>query len=138
MLRVLIFTVVALAVFVFFRLVVLSFSRSQPRPPKIPPTIDAEARFVFPVEIRRIVFKNFDLRSGPADPEDFDEQVTVHVGPEGKEESRIVSLRVCTPQAMAAPLSSGYTFQRNVLVVNRYDPEVIRQAIEKHLSEIEA
>ncbi|HUQ49477.1 MAG TPA: Imm8 family immunity protein [Terriglobales bacterium] len=138
MLKILILTVVALAVFVFFRLVILSFSKSQRSPLKIPPTIDAEAKFVHPLEVKQIVFKNFDLRSGPADPANFDEQATIHVGPKGRDEVRTVALRICTPQAMAPQPQSGFSFQRNVLVVNRYDMEVIRTGVEKYISDMEA
>lgn len=140
MLRVLIITVVALAVFVFFRLVLLSFSSRPTRRPDAPaPTIEAKPRFTASMTVRKFEFKRFDAQTGPADPEDFKETVTLHAAPEGTDDIAIYSLTVATPKALAQTVAlgaGGYSFQRNLLLVPRYDAAVIERALHDHINEI--
>lgn len=139
MLRVLIITVVALAVFVFFRLVLLSFTRPTRRVDAAPPTIEAKPRFNSPMTVRKFEFRRFELQAGPADPDDFSETVTLHAAPEGTDDISIYSVTVATPKALGQAVSvhpDGYTFQRNLIVVRRYDPAVIGRALHEHINEI--
>lgn len=140
MLRILIVVVVALAVFVFFRLVVLSFTSRPPRRSQSPtPIIEAKPRFNASMTIRKFEFKRFSAAAGPPDPENFKETVTLHAAPEGTDDIAIYSLTVATPKALAltvAPGAGGYSFQRNLLLVPRYDAEVIERALHDHINEI--
>ena len=140
MLRVLIVVVVALAVFVFFRLVLLSFTnRPQRRPDSPAPTIEAKPRFSSAMTVRKFEFKRFDAKAGPADPENFKESLTLHAAPEGTDDIAIYSLTVATPSALAQAVSSAsgeYSFQRNLLLVRRYDPDLIERALHDHINEI--
>ena len=140
MLRVLIVTVVALAVFVFFRLVLLSFSSRPPQRGASPaPTIDAKPRFHAAMTVRKFEFKRFETKTGPADPENFRETLTLHAAPEGTDDVAIYSLTVATPKALAQSVavdSGSYSFQRNLLLVDRYDAELIERALHDHINEI--
>lgn len=138
MLRVLIFAVVAMAAFVFLRLVLLSFgSKPQRREPATAPTIEARPKFNAAMTVRRFEFKHFDALTGPADPGNFKETVTVHAAPEGTDDIGIYPLTVATPTALAQSVtSSGYYFQRNVLVVPRYDAALIERALHEHINQI--
>jgi hypothetical protein len=139
MLRVLIVVVVAMAAFVFFRLLLLTFSNRPARQSGgPPPTIEAKPHFSAAMTIRKLEFKRFDVKTGPADPEYFKETVTLHVAPEGTDDIAIYSLTVSTPKALAQSTDAAgkYSFQRNLLLVQRYDPELIERALHEHLNEI--
>jgi hypothetical protein len=139
MLRVLIVAVVAMAVFVFLRLVLLSFSSKPPRrEPTVAPTIEARPKFNAAMTVRRFEFRRFDAQTGPADPENFKETMTLHAAPEGTDDIGIYSLTVATPKALAQTVAQGseYSFQRNVLVVPRYDAALIERALHAHINEI--
>lgn len=142
MLRVLIFAVLTMAAFVFLRLVVLSFSSRPPLRPVSPsptsaPTLDAKARFNVSMTVRKFEFKHFDLKSGPADADNFKETLTLHAAPEGTDDISIYSLTVATPQALAQSVAPGsYSFLHNLLVVPRYDASLIERALHDHINEI--
>ena len=139
MLRVLIVAVVALAAFVFLRLVLLSFSSKPPRrEPSVAPTIEARPKFNAAMTVRKFEFRRFDALTGPADPENFKETLTLHAAPEGTDDIGIYSLTVATPNALAQSVTQtgGYSFQRNVLVVPRYDAALIERALHEHINEI--
>ena len=132
--------VVAVTIFVFLRLVVLSFGGRAPQRPVSPvPTIDAKPRFNSPMTVRTFEFKHFDAKTGPADPENFKESLILHAAPEGTDDISIYSLTVATPKALAQAVAAdpgAYSFQRNVLVVQRYDPALIERALHDHINEI--
>ena len=140
MLRILIFAVVAMAAFVFLRLVLLSFSsRPAQRGASPAPTIDAKPHFNAAMTVRKFEFKRFETKTGPADPENFKETLTLHAAPEGTDDIALYSLTVATPRAMAQSVASApesYSFQRNVLLVQRYDPALIERALHDHINEI--
>ncbi len=140
MLKVVMIAVVAMAVFVFARLVLLSFSSKPPRrAPSPAPTIEAKPRFNAQMTVRKFEFKHFDAKTGPADPDNFKEALTVHVAPEGTDDISIYSLTVATPKALAQAVSldgGTYAFQRNLLLVARYDPALIERALHDHINEI--
>jgi hypothetical protein len=131
---------VAMALFVFGRLVLLSFSsKPQRRAPSPAPTIEAQPRFTAQMTVRKFEFKRFDAKAGPADPENFKEILTVHVAPEGTDDISIYTLTVATPKALeqAVGVDAGsYAFQRNLLLVARYDPALIERALHEHINEI--
>lgn len=130
---------VILAVFVFFRLILLSFSSRSPRRSDTPaPTIEARPRFNATITVRKFQFKRFATDTGPPDPENFKETLTLHAAPEGTEDVSIYSLTVATPKALTQSVSvaAGYSFQRNLLLVQRYDPELIERALHEHVNEI--
>jgi hypothetical protein len=140
MLRVVLFLVVAMAVFVFLRLIALSFrSRPPRRPESFAPTIEAKPRFSAVMQVRKFEFKRFDANVGPADPANFKETVTLHAAPEGTDDIAIYSLTVATPSALTQAVTAagtGYSFQRNLLLVPRYDRELIERALHDHINEI--
>lgn len=140
MLKVVMIAAVVMALFVFVRLVVLSFSQQKPsRTPSPAPTIEAQPRFTAPMTVRKFVFKRFDAKAGPADPENFKEPLTLHAAPEGSDDISIYSLTVATPKALAQAVEvtpGSYTFQRNLLLVARYDRDLIERALHEHINEI--
>lgn len=140
MLKVVMIAVVAMAAFVFLRLVLLSFSSKRPRAGASPaPTIEAQPRFSAPMTVRKFEFKRLDAKTGPADPENFKETVTLHAAPEGTDDIALYSLTVATPKALAESValgSIGYAFQRNLLLVQRYDAALIERALHEHINEI--
>lgn len=140
MLKVVIVAVVAMAAFVFLRLVILSFSKTRPRGDgSRAPTIEAQPRFSAAMTVRKFEFKRFDAKTGPADPENFKETVTLHAAPEGTDDIALYSLTVATPRALADSVAVGpigYAFQRNLLLVQRYDPALIERALHEHINEI--
>jgi len=140
MLRAIIFGVIFFTFIVFVRLILLSFQKKPQRPAApAPATIDAQPRFNATMTVRKFEFKRFAAQTGPADPENFKEAVTVHAAPEGTDDIRIYTLTVATPRAMeqAALANPGtYSFQRNLLLVPRYDPALIERALHDHINEI--
>ncbi len=132
--------VVVMAVFVFVRLVLLSFSsRPQRRAASSAPTIEAQPRFTAQMTVRKFEFKRFDTKTGPPNAENFKEALTVHAAPEGSDDISIYSLTVATPQALAQAVAvdaGSYVFQRNLLLVARYDPALIERALHEHINEI--
>jgi hypothetical protein len=100
-------------------------------------TIDAPQ----PLEVKSYMFTNFDYRTGPASREDFFENMYVNVGHAGPESNsaRTYSLYVATPNALAAKMRSenqDYKFGRNLLVVERYDMDVILRAVREHINDL--
>lgn len=140
MLRFVILAVLVATAFVFLRLVLLSLIGRTPRsrPPESAPTIEARPRFTRPMTMRRFQFKHFAAESGPADPENFKEPVTLHAAPEGTDDIGIYTLTVATPGALAQSIAQGqaYSFQRNLLLVPRYDRGLIERALHEHINEI--
>lgn len=135
---------VFLAALVFFTLVVVArlvrliFTRPRPASPSpAPTTIEAKPRFQAPMTVRKFEFKRFAAATGPADPENFKDTVTLHAAPEGTDDIGIYSLTVATPRAMASNVTAdSYSFQRNLLLVPRYDVALIERALHDHINEI--
>jgi hypothetical protein len=141
MLRFIIITVLVLTFFVFVRLVLLRLRRMDQPPTKpAPPIIDAEPQFASPMEIKNYRFANFDHRVGPSNPENFHELLYVDVGPEGSTaDVRRYALHVTTPKGLSARIennSSGYRFGSNLLVVERFDLEMILRALRDRINEL--
>jgi hypothetical protein len=138
MLRFLIFAVVFVTLIVFARLLLLSLSaRPQRREATAAPTIEAKPRFQSPMTVRKYEFKRFDAQTGPADPENFSERLTLHAAPEGTDDIAIYSVIVATPRALAQRVgAAAYAFQRNTLIVPRYDLALIERALHEHVNEI--
>ena len=139
MLRIVMVVVVAMAVFVFVRLVLLSFARPLKRETSPAPTIEAQPRFNAPMTVRKFEFKRFDTKTGPPDGENFQEKLTLHAAPEGSDDISIYSVTVATPRALARSVAMGpgsYAFQRNLLLVERYDVALIERALHEHVNEI--
>ena len=89
--------------------------------------------------VRKFEFKRFATTTGPADPENFRETLTLHAAPEGTDDIAIYSLTVATPKALAQSVAvdaGSYSFQRNLLLVERYDAELIERALHDHINEI--
>lgn len=129
---------ITVTVMVVMRLVLLSFSgKPQRKPPQAAPTIEAKPRFHAAMTVRKFEFKRFDAGAGPADPENFKETVTLHAAPEGTDDIGIYTLTVATPQALAQSVAaSPYSFQRNLVIVPRYDASLIERALHEHINEI--
>lgn len=130
--------IVAVTLFVFLRLIVLSVTKPARRQENVAPTIEAKPRFNSVMTVRKFEFKRFDVETGPADPENFREALTMHAAPEGTDEIAIYQLTVATPRAINQMLASdaGYSFQRSLLLVPRYDRALIERALHEHINEI--
>ena len=108
----------------------------------LPRTIDAPQ----PLEVKSYMFKNFDYRTGPANPEDFFENLYVNIGEVGPTAAgseanftRTYSFYVTTPKALSSRLrtdSQNYKFGRNLLMVERYDMKVILGAVRDHINDL--
>jgi hypothetical protein len=67
----------------------------------------------------------------PPNPEDFGMLVEASIGATDEEGEDLFGFIVCTPAWLARQVAqSGYLMVRNHLVVNRYDLELIRGAIQ--------
>ena len=127
---------ITVTVMVVMRLVLLTFSGKPRRPaPQTAPTIEAKPRFNAAMTVRRFEFKRFDVHTGPADPENFRETVTLHAAPEGTDDIGIYTVTVATPKALADSVQP-YSFQRNLVIVPRYDAALIERALHEHINEI--
>jgi hypothetical protein len=88
-----------------------------------------------PIAIKHYFFANLDHLAGPADPQNFYENLVVHVGPENADRYRVFSLWVTTPGAVR-PAPEGYRFGRGLLIVESYDLELILRAVRQHINEL--
>ncbi len=150
MFRFLLLVIVVFALAVFMRLVLLRLkllemktaapSPTQESGPRVR-TIDAPQ----PLEVKSYMFTNFDYRSGPANRDDFFENMYVNVGEvlrtagTADSNTRTYSLWVTTPRALDAAMRAKreeYKFGRNLLVVERYDMDVILKAVREHINDL--
>lgn len=87
------------------------------------------------------VLKNLDLGSHigfdefvPDDAECFSVWITATVGPLGEEGGEQFQIRVCTPLYLKGEVMGGQAvWGRHALIVERYDPRLIRTKIETYL-----
>ena len=91
-----------------------------------------------PVRLRKLYFHNFDALSGPADPANFFDELTVEVL--FKETGAVVenTYTVATPQGLSDLMAAkqwGILYSPEVFVVARFDLEDIRRAVMDHLLE---
>jgi hypothetical protein len=146
MFRFLLLVSVVCVLMVFMRLVLLRLKlleRKAVSPAQAPEqsarvrTIDAPQ----PLEVKSYMYTNFDYRTGPADREEFFENMYVNVGAAGPEtnSTRTYSLYVTTPRALDKAMRAkreDYKFGRNLLVVERYDMDVILKAVREHINDL--
>jgi hypothetical protein len=135
MLRIVIYAVVIATLVVVLRLLFVRprvQERERTSSPK-PSIIEMPPRAQ--LEIKHYFFANLDKSIGPPDPQHFLENLVVHVGPEGSDRYRVFSLWVGTPGA-AAPGTQAYRFGRGLLLVERYDLELIVKAVRQHINEL--
>lgn len=134
MTRFLLFLVVV-TLLVSMRLVFLRLRAPSPgvsRRETGPPIIEGKVTGTGALELRSLEFDTFDAAAGPADPMEFFEQMRVTVGRARVERSSCFALYVTTPQGMAAYMKKNgvsHQFGRDVLLVDRYDLQVIREAV---------
>jgi hypothetical protein len=135
MLRFIIFAVLIATLVVVVRLLLIRsrFPAQQKSEPAKPKIIAMSASK--PLTIRHYFFANLDHRTGPADRDDFFENLVVHVGPEDSPDYRVYSLWVATPAALMRR-QDPYRFGRGLLIVERYDMEVILRAVREHIREL--
>ena len=148
MFRFLLLVIVVFALAVFMRLVLLRLKllemkaapTAQESSPRIR-TIDAPQ----PLEVKSYMFTNFDYRSGPANRDEFFENMYVNVGEvlrtagAADSNTRTYSLWVTTPRALDTAMRAkreDYKFGRNLLVVERYDMDVILRAVREHINDL--
>jgi hypothetical protein len=145
MFRFLLLIIIVCALVVFMRLVLLRLKllemkaaspAAQESSPRVR-TIDAPQ----PLEVKSYMFTNFDYRIGPANREEFFENMYVNVGNAGAESNsaRTYSLYVTTPRALDVAMRAkheDYKFGRNLLVVERYDMDVILRAVREHINDL--
>ncbi len=144
MFRYLLLIIVVFSLFVFMRLVllrlkILEIKQSPPEQPLAPTprTIDAPQ----PLEVKSYMFTNFDYRVGPKNSEEFYEKLVVNVGEAdaNANSTRTYSLYVSTPTALASEMrvtKQDYKFGRNLLVIERYDMNLILRAVRDHINEL--
>jgi hypothetical protein len=126
---------IALTLIVVLRLVLV---RSRYQPVKAsaeqkPKVIEMPASK--PLVIKHYFFANFDHRTGPPDVSNFFENLVVHVGPEDAPHYRVYSVWVATPGALKLQ-NEAYRFGRGLLIVERYDMELILRAVREHIREL--
>ena len=147
MFRFLLLILVVGALFVFMRLVLLRMKvleMNAPRPPSPERTTTATARGRTidappPLEVKSYMFTNFDYRRGPANADDFYENLYVGVGEAGADSTRTYSMWVTTPKALSSMVQKNkddYKFGRHLLVVERYDMKVILRAVGEHINDL--
>jgi hypothetical protein len=135
MLRLFILILIVLTLLVVLRLMLVR-SRykqqklSEQRQPKI-----VEMPAAKPIAIKHYFFANFDHRTGPADRGNFFENLVVHVGLEDSQHYRVYSLWVATPDALKLG-HDRYRFGRGLLIVERYDMDVILRAVQDRIREL--
>jgi hypothetical protein len=135
MLRLIIFGVLIATLVVVIRLLLIrSRFPSQAKTEEAKPKV-IEMPVSKPVAIKHYFFANFDHRTGPADRENFFENLVVHVGPEDSPHYRVYSLWVATPAALNGA-NESYRFGRGLLIVERYDLDVILRAVREHIREL--
>lgn len=66
----------------------------------------------------------------PEDPEEFRLGVTASIGPADGDGAELFQFEVCSPTAMRSETGEkGYAFVRHVLLVERWDAELVESAI---------
>jgi hypothetical protein len=72
-----------------------------------------------------------DLRAfRPEDAERFTLGVTASIGPAGEEGAEQFQFTVCSPSWLVGQeLPKGFAFQRDTLLVERWDPDLVERAI---------
>ena len=90
-------------------------------------------------EIKNYYFINIDFNKGPSDLEDFYEDFVVDVGEVGTDRVTNYSFFVCTPKGIEGAmkeLKADYLMERNLLIVPRFDMELIERAIREHIDKL--
>lgn len=141
MLRVVMIVVVAAAILVALRIVRLSFRaatlKNERNVQDQGQVIEMPARERSPLIIHEVGFANFSEDAAPKDSEEFFERMFVKIGRAGEPETQMYSLHLTTPKGLQRALQSEtFRFGRDLLVVERFDRELIRSALEKHLYEL--
>ena len=146
MFRFLLLVIVVFALAVFMRLVLLRLKLLEMKGAASTPASESTARARTidaprALEVKSYMFTNFDYRTGPANREDFFENIYLNVGEVGRESNsvRTYSLYVTTPRALDAAMRAkreDYKFGRNLLVVERYDMDVILRAVREHINDL--
>lgn len=138
MLRALIFIVVALSILVFIRLLLLSMKAKERR------DADAGSSRVdnvvhMPPELRSFRFDEFANERGPAEPERFFTSLLAEIGTRNSR-SNWVRVPVGTPAGLAQRMAKdhdSYRYERGILIVERYDRELIASALREHINRLE-
>lgn len=74
----------------------------------------------------------------PEDPECFDVWITASIGPVGEEGAELFQFRVTTPAYLARTVVGDEAqWMRHTLLVVRYDPQIVREALERYLDPLE-
>ena len=73
----------------------------------------------------------------PEDEECFSEWLTIHIGIKGEDGAVSYNLMVCTPDWLKGQLSkSSVEWGRHMLIMNKFDPDLIRKEVDKKLVEL--
>jgi predicted signal transduction protein with EAL and GGDEF domain len=126
---------IALTLLVVLRIILVR-NRHRPQKPREqhqPNIVEMPAAKT--LAIKHYFFANFDHRSGPANRDNFFENLVVHVGPEDSAQYRVYSLWVVTPEALKLG-HDPYRFGRGLLIVERYDMDVILRAVQDRIREL--
>jgi|ERR1700694_384926 len=90
-------------------------------------------------EIKNYYFIEIDLNKGPADPVNFYEDFRVDVGEAGSDSVTNYSFFVCTPKGIEdtmKELKADYLMERNLLIVPRFDMELVLHAIRERIDKL--
>jgi hypothetical protein len=90
-------------------------------------------------EIKNYYFIDIDFNKGPSDPENFYEDFRIDVGEAGSDSVTNYSFFVCTPkgiQGAMKELKTDYLMERNLLIVPRFDMELILRAIRERIDKL--
>lgn len=143
MLRLVLIVVIAMTTLVFLRLVLLRFRVNLKHTASSSSPFSSAPQFPGPgeLELRGYSFAGFEKRSGPKDPEDFYERMAVHIGRAGEQGFRSYSLFAASPRGIENSLQRGFPggrskLLRNLLIVKRYDADLVEQALREHLDQI--
>ena len=142
MLRFVIWLVLLLAFWMLLRLILLSFRKQSSTNSGKNIVINMPAKVVHPLQVRSYKFRNFDFRSGPPDPKRFCERLYLTLGSSDDPSlEKKYSFLVATPAGLNDTMRAenrDFQFGRNLLLVERYDMELILRAISRHLDELDA
>jgi hypothetical protein len=141
MLRFVIWLVVVLALWMLLRLIILSL-RNQPGKAEKQIVIDMPARVIHPLQIRSYHFRDLDPNIGPADPARFCERLYLELSTaDDSAVQKKYSLLVATPAGLEDYMRAEnrqFQFGRNLLLVERFDMDLILRAVSRHLDELGA
>lgn len=141
MLRFVIWLVVLLALWMLLRLVILSL-RNQPGKTEKRIVIDMPAKVIQPLRISGYHFRNLDPRTGPPDPGRFCERLYLELS--SADDSAVqkkYSLLVATAAGLEDHMRAEkrhFQFGRDLLLVERFDMDLILRAVSRHLDELGA